>query len=140
MIIKSRKKIFFLLPLILILMVGCENSQFYSDYSTFRDLYLNITVVLDPSNPFPTIAKLNEEPILSEFDKMKNIVPKMNKEASTDTEKRIFDNVSKYYDGLEFLQYAAKNKDNLSEDERGRIATELTLVEMRQNRIKKGTV
>ncbi len=53
---------------------------------------------------------------------------------------RICDNISKYYTGLEFLQYAAKNEDKLSEDERGRIATELTLIEMNRNRIKNNEV
>lgn len=126
--------------LIICLLVGCSNNQFDNDYSSFKDSYLKITDVLNSKEPFASIDKLNKEPVLTEFVELKSIVSKLNKVASSKSEKRIYDNVAKYYAGLEFLQYSAKNKDILSEDERGRIATELTLVEMNRGSIKRGEV
>lgn len=137
---KNVKNIFILLLLIICLLVGCGDNKFDNDYTNFKDSYLKITDVLDSKEPFTSIEKLNKDPALKELDEMKNIISEMNKVASSKSEKRIYDNVSKYYAGLEFLQYAAKNKDNLSEDERGRIATELTLVEMNRSSIKEGEV
>lgn len=134
-------KIIFILPLLIIcLLSGCGNNQFDNDYRNFRDSYLKITDVLDSKEPFTSIEKLSKDPILNELDEMKSIVSKMSKEATSKSKKRIYDNVSKYYDGLEYLQYAAKNKENLSEDERGRIATELTLIEMNRSSIKRGKI
>ena len=140
MVIKNFKIIFALMILIICLLAGCGDNQFDKDYSKFKESYLKITDVLDSKEPFSSIQKLNNDPVLKEFDEIKDMVSKLNNEASSKSEKRICDNVTKYFDGLEFLQYAAKNKDNLSEDERGRIATELTLVEMHRSSIKRGEV
>lgn len=140
MVIKNVKIISSLLILIICFLASCGNNQFDKDYSKFKESYLNITDVLDSKEPYSSIEKLNKDPILTELDEIKSIVSKLNNEASSKSEKRICDNVSKYFDGLEFLQYAAKNKDNLSDDERGRIATELTLVEMHRSSIKRGEV
>lgn len=140
MINKNEKLIFILSLLILCLLVGCGDNQFDNDYSNFKDSYLKITDVLDSKEPFTSIEKLNKDPVLKELNEMKNIVSKLKEEASSKSEKRIYDNVSKYYTGLEFLQYAAKNKDTLSEDERGKIATELTLIEMNRSSIRRSEV
>lgn len=140
MVNKNVKIISSLMILIIILLVGCGNNQFDKDYSKFKESYLKITDVIDSKEPFSSIEKLNKDPILKELDEIKSIVAELNNEASSKSEKRICDNVSKYFGGLEFLQYAAKNKDNLSEDERGRIATELTLVEIHRSSIKRGEV
>lgn len=90
---------------------------------------------LDYKEPWTSIEKLKTDPISNQVDDLKDIVSKMNELASSKTEKRIYDNALKYYSGIEFLQYAAQNKDYLSEDERGRIATELTLIEMRKKNV-----
>lgn len=140
MISKNVKIISIPLLLIICLLVGCGNNQFDKDYGKFKESYLKITDVLDSKEPFSSIEKLNKDPVLHELNEIKSIVSKLNNEASSKSEKRICDNVSKYFEGLEFLQYAAKNKDKLSEDERGRIATELTLVEMHRSGIKRGEV
>lgn len=140
MLNKIFKTIFIPLLLIIYLLAGCGNNQFNKDYSKFKESYLKVTEVLDPKEPFSSIENLNKDHILKEIDEIKDIVSKLNSEASSIREKRICENVSKYFDGLEFLQYAAKNKDNLSEDERGRIATELTLVQIYRSNIKRGEV
>lgn len=129
-----------LLILVICLLSGCGDDQFDKDYTKFKESYLKITDVLDSKEPFSSIEKLNQDSFLKELDEIKNIVSQLDDEASSESEKRICDTVSKYYDGLEFLQYAAKNKDSLSEDERGRIASELTLVEMHRSSIKRGEV
>ncbi len=114
---------------------SCGNNKFDSNYNDFKDCYLMIVRELDYKEPWTSIEKLKTDPISNQVDDLKDIVSKMNELASSKTEKRIYDNALKYYSGIEFLQYAAQNKDYLSEDERGRIATELTLIEMRKKNV-----
>ncbi|HHV98738.1 MAG TPA: hypothetical protein GXX36_04050 [Clostridiaceae bacterium] len=132
-------KIILISPLLIIcLLGGCGNNQFDKEYNKFKESYLKVTEVLDIKEPLSSIENLNKDHISKEIDEIKNIVLKLNSEASSKIEKRICNNVSMYLEGLEFLQYAAKNKDKLSEDERGRIVTELTLMQMYRNDIKSG--
>jgi hypothetical protein len=122
------------------LLGGCTSSQFNKEYDSFKTSYLKVTEVLDVREPFVSIEKLTKDPIKKELDDMQSLVTKMNKESLSNSEKRMFDNVSQYYNGLKFLLYAANNKDKLSEDERGRIATELTLMSMHRSSIKRGDI
>ncbi len=118
--------------------VGCASKQFDSDYMSFKSSYMKVTEVLDEKDPFTSIQKLKIKASQIELGDMKNILVKMSAEISTEKEKSIYENMSKYYDALEFLVYAASNQNNLTEDERGRIATELTLISMNRNSIKRG--
>lgn len=134
MIRKSAKYIIIII-IISFILAGCSNSEFYNDYESFKSSYLKVTDVLDPKNPLTSIEKLNTEPILMELQKLKSIVSNMKEEASTKYEKATLRNISSDYEGLEFLLYATKNIDNLSEDERGRIASEITSIQMHRSSI-----
>lgn len=116
----------------------CIDNEVKKNYELFKESYLKITDVFDAKEPIVSIKRLNKEPISEEFRVIKDIAEKLCNEASSQNEKKLCSNISRYMEGLEFLQYAAKNFDTLSEDERGRITTELVLVEMRRNSIKRG--
>jgi uncharacterized protein with ATP-grasp and redox domains len=138
---KVFKNTFLIFILVTYLLVGCTGSQFNVDYKEFKKMYLSVTDVLDIKDPYGSIAKLNTESAIKRLDDLKRISLKIKQEVKSDVEKNIYEgNVSKYYDGVEFLHYASKNKDRLSEDERGRIATELTLVSLHRDNIKNGDI
>ena len=138
--IRISKIILIIALLAFVLLNGCRNSEFKNDYESFKISYLKITDVIDSKNPLTSIKNLYNEAILEELEELSSIVSKMNREASTKHEIGILGNVTNYYEGLEFLQYAAKNIDSLSEEERGRIASEITFIEMNRISIKRGEV
>ena len=137
-----RKNVRYIIIIIILsfILVGCNQSEFFNDYESFKSSYLKVTDVLDLKKPLISIEMLHSEPILKEIKELESFVTKMKEEASTKHEKGILGNVSNYYEGLEFLLYAAKNIDKLSEDERGRIGRELTFVEMNRRKIERGEI
>ena len=137
-----RKNVRYIIIIIILsfILVGCNQSEFFNDYESFKSSYLKVTDVLDLKKPLTSIEMLHSEPILKEIKELESFVTEMEEEASTKHEKGILGNVSNYYEGLEFLLYAAKNIDKLSEDERGRIGRELTFVEMNRRKIERGEI
>ena len=71
------------LSILIICMAGCGVSQFDDDYRDFKDIYLRVTDMLDLKEPFSSIDNLNDKGILEEIEVMKDIVSRMNEEAST---------------------------------------------------------
>lgn len=130
----------FLLVIAISVFSGCGSKEFDKNYDNFISSYLKVTEVLDVKDPFTSIEKLNQEPMLKELQIMKDVVDQIGQEASSESEKRIYDNVVKYYSGLEYLQYSAKNKKELTEEARGKLDSELTSALMRRNSIIRGDI
>jgi len=128
----------YLLVIVISILTGCNNREFEKKYESFKTSYLKVTEVLDLKDPFGSIEKLNQESIIEEMNIMKDIADQMEQEASSDSEKRIYNNVATFYSGLEYLQYAAQKKEELTEDERGRLDSELTSAVVRRKSIIQG--
>ncbi|WP_264850241.1 hypothetical protein [Clostridium omnivorum] len=62
----------------------------------------------------------------------------MRTETNSKDGKGIYGNVKRYYQGLEFLLYANKNFDKLSDEEKGKVYIEVTFISVNRESIKKG--
>ncbi len=127
--INKRIRIIFVAFMLIFLLAGCGNSEFEEDYNTYKELYVSVVNEFTPKDSNFDLEKLKEKHILEKIDQMKIIVTKMSSNASNKREKQMLSNVIKFNEGLEFFQYAAKNKEDLTEDERGKITSELLSAE-----------
>jgi hypothetical protein len=118
--------------------VGCSNDEFVKDYKEYKELYVKVVNEVVPNDSDYAIEKLNDELITEKLDQMKKIVERMNTSASTKREKQMLSNTIQFNKGLEFLKYAANNKDKLTEVERGKITGEVLMAEIYRKGIQDG--
>ncbi|MDP4182628.1 MAG: hypothetical protein Q8942_16260 [Bacillota bacterium] len=127
---KNLLKVFMLFLVLNFLFVGCGDSKFHDKYITFEDYYKKMTIDLDYNDPFNTINSLKEDKNLKVLDNMKKIVSEMRILSSNNSDNITYDYALKRYNALEFLKYAAtKSENKLTDDERSRVVTELTIIE-----------
>lgn len=135
------KRRFFLLLflMLLFLLAGCVESEYQSNYKNFKESYILATNFLEnEKDPLKALEKVDISMLESELENMKTAMEKMEDEKESKTEKGIYGNVKIYYESIEFLLYAAKNIDNLSIDERGRVYTEAVIILLNRDSIKEG--
>lgn len=130
-----------LIPILILLcfLVGCKNSEFDSNYKTFKESYILATDFVGKDNDsLKDIKNMDIKAVEAELKKMKEAMDKMNIESKSKDKKGIYGNVKNHYQGVEFLLYAAKNIDKLSTDEKRKVYTESILTSMNRDNIKQG--
>lgn len=119
-------------------LVGCENKEFVKDYTEYKKLYVEVVNEFVPNDSDYELEKLNEPPIMEKLEQMDKIVKKMSNNASTKREKQMLSNALQLNEGLQFLKYAANNKDNLTLDERRKRSGEVLSAKMNRKDIEEG--
>ncbi|WP_027621740.1 hypothetical protein [Acetivibrio clariflavus] len=132
----KKMSIISIFAMLIFLLTGCgNNSEVEEDYNAYKELYVSVINEVAPKDSHDfVIEKLNEKHVVEKIEQMNEIVARMSSNASTKREKQMLSNVLIFNEKLEFLQYVAKNKDNLTEEERRKYSTEpLDLDRIRQN-------
>lgn len=138
---KNRKLLLIpiLIPILILLCisVGCKESEFDSNYMKFIESYILATEFVEKDDDsLETIKKMDINAVETELKKMKEAMDKMYTESKSKDEKGIYGNVENYYNGVEFLVYAAKNIDKLSIDERRKVYIEAILASMNRDNMR----
>lgn len=136
----NNKKILVILLLVFLsILVGCTSNKFSSNYNQFKDTYIIATDFIEKdTNYLKALKKIDINNFEIELKKMSESMDNMNNEAKSKNEKGIYDNVKKYYKGLEYMLYAAKKPDNLTFDEKADLYTEVIILKTNRKDIKEG--
>jgi uncharacterized protein YpmB len=127
--------------LMIFLLARCTNSQFDSSYEKFKESYILATDFVEEDNDsLKALEKMDSDLVESELKKMKDAMDIMSMELTSNNEKGIYENVKGYYQRLEFLLHTYENIDTLSIDEKLDVDTEIIIVIMNRESIKKGEV
>ena len=138
---KNRKLLLIpiLIPILILLCisVGCKESEFDSNYKKFKESYILATEFVEiDDDSLETIKKMDVNAVETELKTMKEAMDKMDTESKSKDEEGIYGNVKNYYEGVEFLVYAAKNIDELSIDERRKVYIEAILASMNRDNMR----
>lgn len=101
-------------------------------------IYVDVANEFVPNDSDYELEKLKDKLIMEKLEQMDKIVEKMSNTASTKREKQMLSNTLLFNQGLKFLKYAANNKDNLTEDERGKVSGEVLSAKMVRKNIEAG--
>jgi len=135
----NKKMLVMVISMLLLLVAGCANDEFDTNYKHFKESYVLATDFVEKGNdPLKTLKEIDTNVIETELKKMKGFMDKMNAVSESKNEKGICGNVNNYYEGVEFLIYAAKNFNKLSIDEKGRVYAEADFAAMNRSSIKAG--
>ena len=119
---KKNIVILILILLIVIALTGCSDSVFDSEYKEFKESYvLSTSFVEEDNDSLKAIKKMDICMVESELKNMKVSMEKIAGRLSSKTEQGIYGNLETYYQGLEFLVYAAKNIDQLTIEEKRKV-------------------
>jgi uncharacterized lipoprotein YehR (DUF1307 family) len=122
--------------LVFCFLVGCGDSEFDSNYEIFKESYVLATdFVGKEDDSLKAIKDMDIKVVEVELKRMKEAMDNMNTESKSKDEKGIYGNVKNYYQGIEFLLYAAKNIDELSTDEKRKVYTESILASMNRDKL-----
>ena len=143
---KKTKYSLFLITFIMLLLLtlwGCSktSSQFNDNYEQFKQSYLVATEFVEKDNDLlKALGYIDVNSMSKEMETMKKSLEQMNTSLNTKDEKGIYSNVTSYYQELEYILYAAKNKDNLTTDEKRKAFESAFSASMTRDSIKKGEI
>ncbi len=136
---KKMKLLSILFIIVYFFLTGCANSEYNNNYNQFNESYVVATEFVDKDKDVLKILdKIDINNLTIEMNKMKKAMDQMNTSANSDREKGLYGNVRTYYQGLEFLLYAAQNKNNLTLDEKMKVGLEIDLASMNRKEFKEG--
>lgn len=121
---------------VIIFLVGCSNSEFYSNYDKFTDAYLIATDFVNTDNDtLEALKKMDTELVITELKEMKKYMDAMSEELSSEDDNGFYFNATTYYDSLNSMLNYYQNFEKLTLDERIDAGTEVTLTKMHREDI-----
>ncbi len=119
--------------------VGCTSDKFDSYYKQFKESYIVATNFVEKDNDsLKVLKKMNVTTVETELKKMKEYMDEMSTMLNSKIENGVYNNVKSYYQGIDFLLYAAKNNDTLSTDDKIKVDAEVLSAIMNRKSIKQG--
>jgi hypothetical protein len=122
---------------------GCsrDNNQFYDNYEQFKNSFMVATDFIENDKDLErALSTIDYEQMNKEMEKMKKSYDQMGSLLKTDREKGIYGNVTSYYQEVEFIEYAAKNFNNLTIDQKRELGLNAISIKSDRESIKKGEV
>jgi hypothetical protein len=136
--LSKRMSIILVVVLLLVLFTSCGNSEVEKDYNAYKELYVSVINEVAPKDSEFVIEKINEEHIVDKIEQMNEIVSRMSNNASTKREKQMLSNVQNFNEVLEFFRYVAKNKENLTIEEKRQLTMKSISVKVIRDNIEDG--
>ena len=124
--------------------MGCRNnidSEFEDSYKEFKKSFLSATEFIQKDKDLEkALATIDHKLMSDDMEVMKNVYDQMGSLLKTDKEKGIYGNVTIYYQEVKFIEYAAKNFNNLTIDEKRELLLNAMSIKSDRESILKGEV
>lgn len=123
--------------IIALLLIGCasNNAKSYEQFTNdYYKLYLQVTDSVNIKDTISTLKSIQSEDSKKNIEKLHELLEK-EKDKVPESQKEHYNGLQKSYEGLKFLSTANQNLDVLTLEEKAKIWTEISIVNITRENI-----